>query len=370
MPIYKDEARGTWFVQFNYTDWTGKYRTVKRRGFKTRKEAIKWESEARLAADGSPAMTFGVFVKTQYLPYISKRVKESTMATKMNIINKHILPYFEDRVISEIDTLDIIKWHDKLLEQKDPKTGKPYKQSFYKTIHNQISAIYNYCCRTFGLKSNPAAVVGNLGTDTEVETNCWTMAQMKKFLDYMRQFPRYYYYFALLCFCAIREGEGLALTPRDINFEEKTLTISKTYLRLHGEEKITSPKTRTSNRIVPIPDFLVEELKEYMNLLYDVGPDDRLFCLDKSNVTRALKAAAKELGLPVIRVHDLRHSALTAMLGANIPPHVVSKIAGHANMQILDRYTHVLPDDEKRVGRIMNALATSEEEEDEDEEDT
>ena len=368
MPIYKDEHNGTWFVQFSYTDWIGSYKTVKKRGFKTRKEAVKWESEARLSVEGNTDMTFRVFVETQYLPYITKRVKESTMQTKINILNKHILPYFGDRVLREIDTKDIIKWHDKLLEMKDPKSGQPYKQSFYKTIHNQISAIFNYGCRNLGLKSNPAAIVGNLGTDTEVETNCWTMKQMKKFLDYMRQFPRYYYYFALLCFCAIREGEGLALTPRDINFTEKTLTISKTYIRINGEGKITSPKTRTSNRIVPIPDFLVEELKEYMNLLYDVGPDDRLFCLDKSNVTRALKSACGKLGLPEIRVHDLRHSSLTAALRAGVPAYLVSAIAGHANMQILDRYTHVLPDDVKRVGKVMDALATVEEKEDEDEE--
>ena len=93
----------------------------------------------------------------------------------------------------------------------------------------------------------------------------------------------------------------------------------------------------------------------------DIGPDDRLFNLSKGQVTRVLKTAAKKLGLPEIRVHDLRHSALTAMLGANIPPHVVSTIAGHANMTILNRYTHVLPEDERHVADVMNRLATDEE---------
>ena len=343
MPIYKDEHNGTWFVQFSYTDWTGSYKTVKKRGFKTRKEAVKWESEARLSVEGNTDMTFRVFVETQYLPYITKRVKESTMQTKMNILNKHILPYFGDRVLKEIDTKDIIKWHDTLLEVVDEKTKKKYKPVFLKTVH-------------------PAALVGNLGSDTDIKTNCWSLEQMKAFSKYMQQYPRYFYYFELLLWLGIREGEGLALTPRDINWEEKTLSISKTYYVLNGEEHITSPKTRTSNRIIPLPDFLVEELREYMKLLYDVGPDDRLFCLSKSKVTMMLKKAARDLGLPEIRVHDLRHSSLTAMLGssARIPPHVVAKLAGHSSMQILNRYTHVLPEDERNVAITMNILAMDE----------
>ena len=359
MPIYKDEHNGTWFVQFSYTDWTGSYKTVKKRGFKTRKEAVRWESESRLSVEGNTDMTFRVFVETQYLPYITKRVKESTMQTKMNILTKHVLPYFGDRVLKEIDTKDIIKWHDTLIETVDEKTGQKYKPVYLKTVHNQITAIFNYALRFFGLPRNPAALVGNLGSDTDIKTNCWSLEQMKAFSNYMRQYPRYFYYFELLLWLGIREGEGLALTPRDINWEEKTLSITKTYYRLHGEEKVTTPKTRTSNRVIPLPDFLVEELKEYMKLIYDVGPDDRLFCLDKSNVTRMLKNAARELGLPEIRVHDLRHSSLTAMLGSDgrIPPHIVSKIAGHANLQILNRYTHVLPDDEKYVADVMNKLA-------------
>lgn len=366
MPIYKDEHNGTWLVQFSYTDWTGSYKTVKKRGFKTRKEAVKWESEARLSVEGNTDMTFRVFVETQYLPYITKRVKESTMQTKMNILSKHVLPYFGNRVLKEIDTKDIVQWHDTLLEAVDEKTGKKYKSAFLMSVHNQMAACIGYAVRFLGLPQNPAALVGNLGSDTDIKTNCWSLEQMKVFSNYMRQYPKYFYYFELLLWLGIREGEGLALTPRDINWEEKTLSITKTYYRLHGEDRITTPKTRTSNRTIPLPDFIVEELKEYMKLLYDVGPDDRLFNLSKSSVTRALKNACKQLGLPEIRIHDCRHAALSAMLGpeGNVPPHIVSKIAGHSNLQVLNRYAHVLPGDERYVAEIMSRLASGKDDKD------
>lgn len=365
MPIYKDEQKGTWFVQFGYKDWKGIYRTMKKRGFLTRKEAVKWESMARLSVNGNTEMAFEVFVNTQYLPYISRRVKESTRQTKLNIVNRHILPHFGKRKIGEIDTKDVIRWHDTIMESIDEKTGRKYKPVYLKTIHNQLTAIFNYAVRFYGLQKNPAALVGNLGSDTDVKTSCWSVEQMRRFSAYMQQFPRYFYFFEVALWTAAREGEILALSPRDINWEEKTLSITKTYCMLNGEEHITSPKTRTSNRVIPLPDFLVEELREYMNLLYDIGPDDRLFNLSKGQVTRMLKRAAKDLGLPEIRVHDIRHSALTAMLGAHVPPHVVSRIAGHSNMQILNRYTHVLPEDERNVAAVMNGLATEQEKKEE-----
>ena len=141
MPIYKEENSETWYVQFGYTDWNGAYRTMKKRGFKTKKEAVRWESEARLSVNGNTEMAFEVFVNTQYLPYISKRVKESTMQTKMNIVNKHILPYFRKRKIGEIDTKDIIKWHDIILETIDEKTGRKYKPC---TLRQSIISLLRY----------------------------------------------------------------------------------------------------------------------------------------------------------------------------------------------------------------------------------
>ena len=72
----------------------------------------------------------------------------------------------------------------------------------------------------------------------------------------------------MLYWCGIREGELLALTKNDFNFGKKTLKIDKSYQRLQGKDYITEPKTKKSNRIIQIPDFLVEEIQEYTSHLY------------------------------------------------------------------------------------------------------
>ena len=82
--------------------------------------------------------------------------------------------------------------------------------------------------------------------------------------------PLSYYAFEMLYWCGIREGELLALTPADFDFEAGTVKINKSYQRLHGEDVITSPKTKKSNRTIKMPNFLCDEMKDYLGMLYGI----------------------------------------------------------------------------------------------------
>ena len=90
-----------------------------------------------------------------------------------------------------------------------------------------------------------------------------------------------YYAFEILYWCGIREGELLALTPADFDFEKKTLRINKSYQRLQGKDVITTPKTKKSNRVIQMPDFLCDEIQDYFKQLYGLESDSRIFPLSK-----------------------------------------------------------------------------------------
>ena len=91
-----------------------------------------------------------------------------------------------------------------------------------------------------------------------------TKEEYKKFSFEMMDKPVSFYAFEMLYWCGIREGELLALTAADFNFEKETVRINKSYQRLHGEDVITTPKTKKSNRIIKMPKFLCEEMQEYL----------------------------------------------------------------------------------------------------------
>ncbi|MCB5472920.1 site-specific integrase, partial [Erysipelatoclostridium ramosum] len=105
---------------------------------------------------------------------------ENTWLTKEHIIRTKILPYFGKLKISEISTKEIITWQNEMLAYRDEKK-KPYSQTYLKTLHNQLSAIFNHAVRYYELRSNPAAKVGNMGSEEHKEMLFWTKEEYKKF---------------------------------------------------------------------------------------------------------------------------------------------------------------------------------------------
>lgn len=85
--------------------------------------------------------------------------------------------------------------------------------------------------------------------------------------------PISYYAFEILYWCGLRIGELLALTPDDFNFEKQTIRINKSYQRIKGKDVITEPKTPKSKRIVQMPSFLSDEIRDYINSIYGLDND-------------------------------------------------------------------------------------------------
>ena len=141
-------------------------------------------------------MTFEAFVEL-YTKDKKPRLKENTWLTKDNIIQQKILPYFGKRKISEITTKDVIAWQNEMLAYRDEKR-KPYSQTYLKSLHNQLSAIFNHAVRYYDLRSNPAAKAGNMGVEERKEMLFWTKAEYQRFADAMMDKPLSYYAFEML----------------------------------------------------------------------------------------------------------------------------------------------------------------------------
>ena len=330
MPVFKDEARGTWYVMVRYQDWTGERKQKCKRGFATKREAQEWERSFQMQTSGDLDMTFEAFTEL-YTKDMKPRLKENTWLTKENIIQKKILPYFGKRKISEITTKDVIAWQNELLAYRDEKR-KPYSATYLKTLHNQLSAIFNHAVRFYELRSNPAAKAGNMGSEERKEMLFWTKAEYQKFADAMMDKPVSYYAFEMLYWCGIREGELLALTPADFDFEAGTVKISKSYQRLHGKDVITTPKTKKSNRTIKMPNFLCDEMKDYLGMLYGIKKKERIFTITKSYLHHEMDRGAKSAGVKRIRIHDLRHSHISLLIDMGFSAVAIADRVGHESM--------------------------------------
>lgn len=175
------------------------------------------------------------------------------------------------------------------------------------------------------------------------KSKAWTKEEYLKFSEAMMDKPRSYYAFEMLYWCGIRMGELLALTPKDFDFEKQTLTINKSYQRLNGRDVITSPKTKKSNRVIKIPKFLCEEMQEYIGMLYEVNENDRLFPITKHYLHHEMDRGAKLAGVKRIRIHDLRHSAISLLIEMGFSALAIAERVGHESIDITYRYAHLFP---------------------------
>lgn len=350
MPVYKSD-NGTWYVLTRYLDWKGERKQKCKRGFETRKEAVEWERTFQQQNAADMDMTFEAFFEL-YANDIKPRLKENTWLTKEHIVETKIMPYFAKRIISEITTKDVMAWQNELLAYRD-ENRKPYSQTYLKTVHNQLSAIFNHAVRHYDLRSNPASKAGNMGTEERKEMKFWTKEEYKKFADEMMDKPVSYYAFEMLYWCGIREGELLALTAGDFDFEKGTVTISKSYQRLHGEDVITTPKTRKSNRTIKMPQFLCEEMQDYIGMLYGYKKKDRIFPISKNYLHREMDRGSRAAGVKRIRIHDLRHSHISLLIDMGFSAVAIADRVGHESIEITYRYAHLFPSKQTEMAKKL-----------------
>ena len=341
MPVFKNEDNGTWYVMARYVNWKGERKQKCKRGFATKKEAQEWERMFQLQNSSDLDMSFEAFTEL-YIRDVKNRLKENTWLTKEHIIRTKILPFFGKLKISEISTKEIITWQNEMLAYRDEKK-KPYSQTYLKTLHNQLSAIFNHAVRYYELRSNPAAKVGNMGSEEHREMLFWTKEEYKKFAFEMMDKPVSFYAFEMLYWCGIREGELLALTPADFDFEKQTVTISKSFQHLNGRDIITTPKTEKSNRTIQMPKFLCGEIQDYLSMLYDVKPDNRIFPITKSYLYREMQRGVRQSGVKRIRIHDLRHSHISLLIDMGFSAVAIADRVGHESIEITYQYAHLFP---------------------------
>lgn len=357
MTVTKNEERGYWEVMFYYKDFTGKRKQKHKRGFKTKKEAVTWAEQFIHQQSHNLDMTFEKFWEL-YRDDMSQRLRENSIRTKEYIVELKVLPYFGKKKVADITAADIRHWQNSMMKQG-------YSQTYLKTINNQLSAIFNYAVRFYDLPKNPCSQSGSMGKGKADEMQFWTKEEFDTFVECVKDKELSYYAFLTLYWTGIRLGELLALTLADLNIEEKTLSINKSYQRIEKRDVITEPKTKKGKRVITLPDFLVEELEEYVGKLYGMTEKDRLFMITKTYLEKEMIRGTKLSGVKRIRLHDLRHShasLLISKLGAQ--PNLVAERLGHEKIQTtLSIYSHLYPEQSRDLANQLNGLMEEDEEE-------
>ncbi len=141
-------------------------------------------------------MTFENLVEL-YLEDCKARLKLTTYESKKFLFKKNITPFFKGMKIENIQAKTVRLWQSKLIEQE-------YKKTYLKTIHNQLSAIFNFAVKFYGLHDNPARLCGSMGSKHSDRMQFWTVEQFKNFDTVISNKPLSHTIFNILFWTGIR----------------------------------------------------------------------------------------------------------------------------------------------------------------------
>ena len=224
----------------NSTIPTGKVRRNRSSsgGFKLQRDAKEWERNFLEQFATSPDITFQSLYD-KYKRFKENRVKASTLETQCNAIDLHILPYFKDRIVSDITPEDVAEWQTQLL-------GKKFSASHTRQLNAYLRMLFKYAVDYLRLPRSP--VIAQICKPQKGNIDFWTPEEYRKFSEHIKDNIELHTAFEILFYTGMRKGELLALTMNDIDFQAKKIRINKTLAYVHGEYIMQPPKTEQSNR--------------------------------------------------------------------------------------------------------------------------
>lgn len=187
-------------VQFYYQDWQGKNVKKRKRGFKTKREALAWESEFKNSVDVNMNITLAEFVEI-YFQDKSGELKERSIKNKRYMLERHVIPYLGKRRMDEITPSDVINWQKVMRE-------KGYKPTYLRMVNNQLVALFTHAHNIYNLENSPCKKVKKMGKSDADKLSFWTKQDFDLFMATVDKRDRYYLIFMILFWTGCREGDA------------------------------------------------------------------------------------------------------------------------------------------------------------------
>jgi integrase len=341
MAIYKKKNGKSWFCKFNYKDIKGITHQKKKEGFKTKKLALEYQKNFLHEIANKPIIYFKDLLQF-FLDDKKSTVKPLTYIKLECTVRKHIAPYFSNYLITEITPAIVRKWQTHIIQEQ-------FSNSYTAIICNALSSIFNFGIRYYNLSCNPAKIAGSIGSLKPIHTNFFTLDEYKLFSSVLDK--DFLVIFDLLYYSGIRIGELLALTQSDIDFLAGTVSISKTYYKINNSEYVGTPKTLSSKRLITLPTFLLKELSH----VYVSSSNQRIFSYTNARELNAIsKRTSQKFHLPILRLHDFRHSHASYLINQGFSAIAVRDRLGHSSVKTtLDRYSHLYQDERTKIADTL-----------------
>lgn len=360
--ITKD-GRSWVFIQYS-KGLDGKRHQYQSQAYMTEDEAIQAEKaylNKYKDVEVNPHMTFKE-AYTIYYDYQKDKIKDSTLKT------------YRDRIkyMGLLDNVELVnlnwdlyqKWRAQINKTNLCDRYKTDIQKFIKQVINFAEKQWDFNLRKFYNKLEPFKTPGAL----KKEMDFYEPEEFFKFISVVDDL-RYKCFFELLYYCGLRRSEARGLQWKHIDFKNKLLTVSQQVLNPSNsnastEWYISSTKTEASNRTIPVPTTLLNDLAELKKTNEKFSKFKQTWFVLGDDVPMATGRMyfyrdkyAEKAGIRRIRLHDFRHSCASALISGAAPITAVSNFLGHSETtETLETYTHMFKKDLANVPKFFDTL--------------
>lgn len=373
MPIYKmngkKDGQQKYRVRVNYQDAQGNSKQIDRVAYGSESAKALERSLVQELKESLPETR--MTIKKLYDEYITAKryeVRETSLNKSKQILNNHVLPYLEDKKLSNVNLQVLQKWKQTIEQCNLSITMR-------RNIFGEFRAMMNYAVKFGYISSNPLPKVGNFkdAYETKKKINYYTADEFLKYIAAAKECAEndtktmhewdYYVFFNIAFYTGMRKGEINALKWTDI--ENDIIHITRSIAqKLKGGDRETPPKNKSSVRDIMIPKPLKDILDEHYNRYKDVegfSDDWRICggaqCLRDSSVDKHNKNYAEKAGLKRIRIHDFRHSHASLLANEGINIQEIARRLGHSKIEITwNTYSHLYPREEERAVKILEKI--------------
>jgi integrase len=360
--IYK-KTSGLWEAQIFSKDKNKRLS----KAFKKKGQAVDWLEKTAIQVNqgltGDAASTNVEKLLSTWLDTKAGKLMPNTIRLYADIIKNHILGDLGDVRVLDVDARIIQEFYSRLkLRGVSPRN--------IELVHSVLHGALKLAERQGSVAKNWAGLV-EVPRSKRREIKVWTESQVSRFLANVGK-DQLFYRFAF--YSGARRGELLGLQWSDIDWRAETVKIQRqVYRAAGGGFTFESPKTRRGVRSIRIGLGLLDALRDHLYrvlpLARDIAGDrwkdfDLVFPstvgtpLNGGHVSASFKKLAKDAGLPVIRFHDVRHTAASLMLMNGEPPIQVAGILGQSVEVLHSTYAHWIPTDQERVAAYMDQVTT------------
>ena len=309
---------------------------------KSIKDGRKKVAELTLNNNGKTVLQKNNIFSDVYDLYIVDCKKRNLSQNTLNNIEKtwrKKYKRFEGVKLNKIKDIDIIEWIKDISNDLSPRTVK--------TREGGLNSFFNWCLKRKYIDINPFIFV-NRTKVSKPEITFWTEEQFEKFISTITH-NTHNLIFTTLFYTGLRKSELCGLDITDLDIKNNELHLSHTVKRQGNKTIITTVfKNNHSKRIVPIPDWLTPRLEEFMK------EKKYPFKGCYTNLNDTLNNYIKDMDLPKITVHGLRHSYISMLISKGVELFTISQMAGHNDIKTTSNpYGHLYSSERKRITSLF-----------------